>query len=63
MRWSWSNREPLGRRSSKGGVEIKKGAVGRWSSKGCWGGGHQKGADWEVVIRRELVGRLLSKGC
>ena len=27
-----------------------------------WGGGHQKGADGEVVIKRELMGRWSSKG-
>ena len=41
--------------------------MGRWSSKGAggevvtkgtwWECNHQKGADGEVVIRRELVGK------
>ena len=35
---------------------IKRELLGRWSSKGSWwGGGHQKGADGEVVIKNEMV--------
>ena len=37
---------------------IKMELLGRWSSKGSWwGGGHQKGASREVVIKRVLIGR------
>ena len=30
-----------------------------WGGAGSWGGGHQKG--WEVVIKRELLGRWSSR--
>ena len=37
---------------------INSELVGRWSSTmSWWVGGHQKGADWEVVFKRELMGR------
>ena len=39
---------------------IKRELMGRWSSERSWyGGGYQKGADREIVIKRELKGRSL----